>query len=363
MLVRLYHFPIEPTFFPLFAKRPLTEQFHIFRIFLYTFRYYLHRSQYPYPIASAGIQLGIVSLILAMYSILWHYVSPYQHASSQHEATTTMDTIIMSQSRIRSWIFGPGFIYKIQWTAPIGLLFGLKYGVTNLGLAMLPAPTHLLLQSTDLIWTCVAAWFIKDERLSPVGYACIAACVVGSAITSLSAAASTASNHDMWNSSRDTNMTTTTTTTTSTSIPPMFQFYENTMWAILINLLSPMLLGLCIAALRVSCKRLLIPCNPNLGGTTMDSSELTCWKLFVSAIVALLLVSIHALLEFNSSQKSNLNIPTNHPFHIYMQNQNVLNISCLLLNSFHFFLLVFPGVSNGRSQVYSPRKCSCSSRG
>lgn len=143
-----------------------------------------------------------------------------------------------------------------------------------MGLALLPAPTHLLLQATDLVWTCLAAWFIKDDRLDWVGYSCVAACIVGSAITSYTTVIQS-SMHD--GSSDDT------TTTIS--------FDRSQWWAIGVNLLSPMLLGLCLATLRVACKRLLIPCNPNLGGTTMDSFELTCWKLVMSSSVALAFVS------------------------------------------------------------------------
>eukprot|EP00934_Nitzschia_sp_Nitz4_P008024 Nitzschia sp. Nitz4//scaffold217_size45653//35596//37428//NITZ4_007228-RA/size45653-augustus-gene-0.10-mRNA-1//-1//CDS//3329542249//8014//frame0 len=285
-------------------------------------KYFFHPSYYPYPIATAGVQLGMVALLLAFLNVSYHMIFVSVKAKSKcrtcHRATngvntTTMDRksttvqgssgsedscrVLMSShdddedaiaaSHHRgvelSWIFGPGIVYKLQWTVPIGFLFGLKYGVTNLGLAMLPAPTHLLLQSTDLIWTCAAAWFIKDERLSPIGYACMVACVVGSAITSLSAVKSSPSDGDHSGGSGGSSRLLATR-----DLPSGI----NPVWAIAVNLLSPILLGLCIAALRVSCKKLLAPNNPHLGGTTMGSGELTFWKLTVSSLVAFALACV-----------------------------------------------------------------------
>lgn len=230
------------------------------RFFSESCRHFFHKDQYPYPVASAGIQLGIVAITLSVLSVVLHGVSVGFRDSETRTGPTN------EANRRSSWIFGPGILYKITWTAPIGVLFGLKYGVTNLGLALLPAPTHLLLQSTDLIWTCIAAWFIKDERLSLVGYACIAGCVVGSTITSYSAVLHYGEENNGG-------------------------AFDGASWyAILVNLSSPVLLGLCITTLRVACKRLLPPNNPHLGGTSMNSFELTCWKLWMSSSVALMLV-------------------------------------------------------------------------
>eukprot|EP00934_Nitzschia_sp_Nitz4_P008588 Nitzschia sp. Nitz4//scaffold217_size45653//40092//41834//NITZ4_007230-RA/size45653-processed-gene-0.22-mRNA-1//1//CDS//3329542255//8578//frame0 len=223
-------------------------------------KFFFHKNLYPYPVASAGIQLGVVCLLLAVHSLVRHWVG---------------------RSTVTSWLFGPGTWYKIAWTAPIGILFGLKYGVTNLGLALVPAPTHLLLQATDLVWTCIAAWFIKDERLNWVGYLCVLGCIVGSAITSVTSILNlgdkdgSASGHPNGLSLELFGLRGSVTS---------YQW-----WALGVNLLSPILLGLCITTLRVACKKLLVPCNPRLGGTTMDSFELTCWKLGMSSTVAILM--------------------------------------------------------------------------
>jgi len=59
------------------------------------------------------------------------------------------------------------------------------------------------------------------------------------------------------------------------------------LYAILINLISPMLLGLCISTLRLACVELMRPDN-RVGGT-VSSVELTSIKLLMSSSVALIL--------------------------------------------------------------------------
>lgn len=48
-----------------------------------------------------------------------------------------------------SWVFGPHLAYKLWAVGPVGILFGLKYGVTNWGLHLVPTGTHLLLQVSN----------------------------------------------------------------------------------------------------------------------------------------------------------------------------------------------------------------------
>ena len=56
--------------------------------------------------------------------------------------------------------------------------------MTNLGLHLVPAPTHLLLQSTDLVWTVLSAWFINGEIVTPAEMLCLVGCVAGSVVLS-----------------------------------------------------------------------------------------------------------------------------------------------------------------------------------
>ena len=207
-------------------------------------KFFFQKPFYPYPVATAGIQLGFVSALLAVLNIFQHLVSSRRTESAVAGAS-------------RSWILGPHFLWKIQWCFPIGALFGMKYGITNLGLHLVPAPTHLLLQSTDLVWTVLGAYIINAEVVSFVELLCLAGCIAGSIILGWSIENSSLS-------------------------APLF--------AILINLTSPILLGFCLATLRLACTELMRPDN-RVGGT-VSSVELTSIKLILSSSVALVLACI-----------------------------------------------------------------------
>ena len=71
--------------------------------------------KFPFPMATAFLQLSLVSLILAVTNIVGHF-----------------------WEREQSWIFGPHSMYKLRHIGPVGLLFGFKYGVTNWGLQIVP---------------------------------------------------------------------------------------------------------------------------------------------------------------------------------------------------------------------------------
>lgn len=231
-------------------------------------KHYFQQTLYPYPIATAGIQLGVVSLLLALLNSVQHYVFPphqplYQRRISS--SASARDGMGSSESKIggvedecrHSWIFGPHFWWKVKWCFPIGALFGLKYGCTNLGLHLVPAPTHLLLQSTDLVWTVLGAWWINGEVVSVIEMFCLGTCVVGSMVLG-------------WQLEE------------SSLAAPVF--------AIVVNLISPMLLGVCLATLRLACTELMRPDN-RVGGT-VSAVELTAIKLIVSSAVGLALACI-----------------------------------------------------------------------
>ena len=269
-------------------------------------KFFFQKSMYPYPIATAGIQLGVVSILLALLNTLQHFFFFHPTTTTTATATataTTKNTTVSSsydslstdnyqyydghddndetrmlvhqhqhhhrrhpsqvqvqQGQVveKSWIFGPHFWWKVKWCFPIGGLFGLKYGVTNLGLHLVPAPTHLLLQSTDLVWTVLSAWFINGEIVTPAEMLCLVGCVAGSVVLS-------------WQIEE----------LSSVAAP---------LYAICINLISPIFLGLCLATLRLACTELMRPDN-RVGGT-VSAVELTSIKLIVSSSVGLILACI-----------------------------------------------------------------------
>ena len=72
--------------------------------------------KYPYPMATAFLQLSLVSLVLILANVCGHF---WGRTGA-------------------SWIFGQHVRYKLRHIGPVGILFGLKYGVTNWGLQMVP---------------------------------------------------------------------------------------------------------------------------------------------------------------------------------------------------------------------------------
>eukprot|EP01063_Lacrimia_lanifica_P038300 TRINITY_DN8100_c0_g1_i1.p1 TRINITY_DN8100_c0_g1~~TRINITY_DN8100_c0_g1_i1.p1 ORF type:complete len:385 (+),score=96.32 TRINITY_DN8100_c0_g1_i1:67-1221(+) len=200
-------------------------------------KHYFRKDLFPYPVATAAIQLGAVTALLFAYSVA--------------------DRVFRGGGTNESWVLGPHLLWKLKWTAPIGVLFGLKYGVSNLGLALLPAPTHLLLQSTDLVWTLLGAWFINGERVTVAGLCSLIGCIAGSTLLAWQALDNDA-----------------------VSAP---------VYAIIVNLTSPVLLGLCLTFLRVACTHLMNPNNRVKG--TVTSFELTALKLMQSSAVAAVLAT------------------------------------------------------------------------
>jgi len=219
-------------------------------------KFFFQKSLYPYPIATAGIQLGFVSILLAILNISQHFISSCRTQRNESQDITNTGNSADGDAT-GSWILGPHFLWKVKWCFPIGALFGLKYGITNLGLHLVPAPTHLLLQSTDLVWTVLGAYMINAEVVSTIELFCLAGCIAGSIILGWS----------IQNSSLS---------------APFF--------AIMINLTSPILLGLCLATLRLACTELMRPDN-RVGGT-VSSVELTSIKLVLSSTVAFSLACI-----------------------------------------------------------------------
>lgn len=190
---------------------------------------------FPFPIATAFLQLGFVSIVLGLANIAGYAFSR------------------RSRSAGSSWIFGPHFGYKLRHIAPVGILFGVKYGITNWGLALVPTAKHLLLQSTDLVWTVIFARIINKERLGFLEGVAAMLSVSGAVCISLEAGGE----------------------------------MEAPALGLAVNLLTPVFLALCITTLRTGAAELFRSDN-RLGGT-VSPVEFTCIKLALSASVALLL--------------------------------------------------------------------------
>lgn len=73
--------------------------------------------------------------------------------------------------------------------APVGLAFGTKLALMNVGLAGSATTTHVLLQSTDVLWSAAFASCIAAETVgSPLGAAALLGCAFGAALVSFNEA-------------------------------------------------------------------------------------------------------------------------------------------------------------------------------
>lgn len=185
--------------------------------------------RFPYPVATAFLQLGIVALVLGLGSIL-------------HKA-------VDKRSPEKSWLLGPHFLYKLRHAAPCGACFGLKFAVTNWGLQLVPTGTHLILQATDLLWTVTFAWIINKEQIGLWDGLAIVVCFSGTIMVSVDAA------EDL-----------------TTPVVPL-----------LVNLLTPVCLALCVNFLRAGVAELSRPGNRLKG--TVGPVEFTTLKLAVASLV------------------------------------------------------------------------------
>lgn len=190
--------------------------------------------KYPYPVATAFLQLALVSLVLALFNTVGHFCC----------------------DRNQSWIFGPHFRYKLRHVAPVGILFGLKYGVTNWGLQLVPVGIHLLLQSTDVIWTILLAAFANEEDIGLIEGVAAVLSAVGSSLIGLHA----------------------------------MDTLEAPLVPLLVNLVPPFLLALCVSTLRMGASELFRLDNRLEG--TISPTEFTCIKLALSSLTALGLAMI-----------------------------------------------------------------------
>jgi len=195
--------------------------------------------KFPFPIATAFLQLGCVALTCIILEVGRHLFPS------------------RVQTEGKSWIFGPHFLYKMRHTAPVGLLFGIKYGITNWGLHLVPTSTHVLLQSTDLFWTVAFARIINKETLGFLDGLAALLCAAGSVLIGLRAGT---------------------------------ELGNDAVLGLLVNLLTPVFLALCITTLRSGTKELFNPENRLRG--SISTIEFTAFKLVFSSSMALILACI-----------------------------------------------------------------------
>lgn len=233
---------------------------------------------FPYPIATAFLQLGLVAICLAVANMAAH---SFRHADGD------------------SWLLGPHFLYKVRHIAPVGIFFGLKYGVTNWGLQLVPIGVHLLLQSTDMLWTVVLARSLNGEVFGILEHVAVLLSTTGSVLIGLR----------------------TVDTLDAPAIP------------LLINLLTPFMLALCVCTLRKGAVELFDEGNRLAG--TVTATEFTAIKLTLSSATALVL---SLLLESGHVPQAGSGLPR-PPWWVALPQEPPRGIFLLVLGG--VFVLIF----------------------
>ena len=131
---------------------------------------------------------------------------------------------------------------------PLGVAFGLKLGVTNVGLSLVSVELHVLLMATDIFWTALFARLINREVPSPAGALALAGCFVGSCLVSTNAI---------------------------DAVEPG----DAPLYAIALNLIGPAFQGIVVALLRKSATR-------EIDAENTSYAEFTFLKLCFSALAA-----------------------------------------------------------------------------
>lgn len=151
-----------------------------------------------------------------------------------------------------SWCCGPYFAYMLRHTLPIGVLFGLKGGLTNLGLLLVPTATNVLLGSTSILWTFLFVRLINGEYMGSVALVAVIFTIVGDVLT---------------------------------AIPDGNLGGELDAAALGINLAAPFIGGLTVAALGHAAAKLLRPCpGQEVRATAL---EVAAFKLLLAALTLL----------------------------------------------------------------------------
>jgi len=128
----------------------------------------LFTTGFSFPITLSCMQFAIAGSFMSLISLAIHGVR-----------------LLRGGPVRKSWCCGPYFVYMLRHTLPIGVLFGLKGGLTNLGLLLVPTATNVLLGSTNIFWTFLFVRLINGESMGPVALVAVMLTIVGDVLTAI----------------------------------------------------------------------------------------------------------------------------------------------------------------------------------
>jgi hypothetical protein len=162
---------------------------------------------------------------------------------------------------------------KAKNIGPLGVAFGLKLGVTNVGLSLVSVELHVLLMATDIFWTALFARLINREVPSPAGALALAGCFIGSCLVSTCVEINQCVG--CTKSRRKTLISTQVSTNAIDAVEPG----DAPLYAIALNLIGPAFQGIVVALLRKSARR-------EIDAENTSYAEFTFLKLCFSALAA-----------------------------------------------------------------------------
>ena len=117
------------------------------------------------------LELSGVVVVLLLVNVLKHYCYDGGRARRHHESMRDLLSQDMLGSGVYdeddgverhpslvdphghpSWFFGPGFLWKAKELCVVGVVFGVKLGVTNWALKLVSTNTHVLIQSSAIVF-------------------------------------------------------------------------------------------------------------------------------------------------------------------------------------------------------------------
>ena len=198
----------------------------------------LPKEAFRYPLFTTLLQLACSAAALTIASCL-----------------SRLCTFESGNRTTKSWVFGVRFLHKCRKIFLVGFLFGLKFATTNYGLYLLRSTTlHILFQASDVVFTLAFSRFILPAEVQGRGeYACVLFGIIGTILLAVPC--------DQNGKGAFSDVT------------------KVQSFALVMNLVSPALLGLCVTMLRKSTKEMIL-----VRQNSISALEFTAFKLWWSAL-------------------------------------------------------------------------------
>jgi len=108
---------------------------------------------YNFPVTSTWLQCVGVTIFLCLWDTVRHF-RPKSKAAS----------VLLSESQTRSWVFGPGFWFKMKHMILPGFCFAIFLTLNNVGLSLVNVLLHLMLKASQTAFTVLFTILFLPEK-------------------------------------------------------------------------------------------------------------------------------------------------------------------------------------------------------